>query len=56
MCRLRGSNRTSTLYPDADNAAVGSHTQGFFTGGIPKGLLPVFIFTIENPGELVKTG
>ena len=29
-------------------------TQGFFTGGIPQGLSPVFIFTTENAGELVE--
>jgi len=50
--RLRGSNRTSTLSPDADNAAVGSHTQGFFTGGIQKDCL-LFLFYNVIHGELV---
>ena len=29
VSRLRGSNQTSTLQPDADNAAVGSHNVDF---------------------------
>ncbi len=44
ICRLRGSNQTSTLQPDADNAAVGSHRKRFFTGGIRIGCL-LFLFT-----------
>ena len=46
--------RTSTLKPDADNAAVGSHIQGFFTGGIKRCLL--FLFYNQIYGELVYAG
>ena len=55
VCRLRGSNPTSTLLPDADNAAVGSHIRGFFTGGYAACILLFYYFgtgetrAIQNP-------
>ena len=59
VSRLRGSNQTSTLEysslaklePDADNAAVGSHTERFFTGGVRWCLLFLFCYKLNN-GEL----
>jgi len=55
MGRLRGSNPTSTLLPDADNAAVGSYDtyHRFFTGGIQTGV-SCFLFYNFIGGELVN--
>ena len=49
-CRLRGSNRTSTLSPDADNAAVGSHMD--FLQEASKEAASCFYFTISYAGSL----
>ena len=48
---LRGSNRTSTLEPDADNAAVGSHDMDFFTGGI-RTVSPVFCCCFQKENRM----
>ena len=43
VCRLRGSNPTSTLLPDADNAAVGSHRIRIFYRRIRSMYPPVLL-------------
>ena len=43
---LRGSSRTSTLKPDADNAAVGSHSDMNFYRGHRK-RCPLFLFALN---------
>jgi len=42
--RLRGSNQTSTLIPDVDNAAVGKNIDSV-AGGYHKRYSPVFYFS-----------
>ena len=45
---LQAERKVATFdrLPDLDNANVGSHFTGFFTGGI-QGMSPVFLFTTE---------
>ena len=51
MSRLRGSNPTSTLSPDAGNAAVGSHRVDFLQE-VSRGYL--LFFFIFGKGEMAN--
>ena len=54
VCRLRGSHQTSTLQPDADNAAVGSHDTRIFYRRHPQRRPPVFILQLKMQGSLLQ--